>query len=211
MAGYPVDACYVLHVKPIKRGGQEPCAQLIEFNFEYKNFQSLLDIFWLKVYNNQVDWEERSDELAIKKGEVESSTTPVSAPELTTQGQNTDTQDTSSSFAEPAMEQPAGELLYGGQRQAGTPSLSPSHVVWMPAQNSQTTRSTTPQESPTDETSSPQTETPLSIQPGEVVRFVDARHRKFPGTSKRLSATDTLRRPDEVEPDIQQWRRRGIV
>ena len=126
MAGYPVDACYVLHVKPIKRGGQEPCAQLIEFNFEYKNFQSLLDIFWLKVYNNQVDWEERSDELAIKKGEVESSTTPVSAPELTTQGQNTDTQDTSSSFAEPAMEQPAGELLYGGQRQAGTPSLSPS-------------------------------------------------------------------------------------
>lgn len=209
MAGYPVDATYVLHVKPIKRGGQEPCATLHEFNFEYSKFQSLLDIFWLKVYNNDVEWAERTDNEAIKK-ELANITSSESAPQSNALGHQQDTPDTlPSTFvtadAEPARWSPSYSHL------ANIPNPAQVASGWIPVPDSPTSHSSSPQGIPVDETSSPQTEIRPGIPPEEVefVPLTD-RNQKPLKTSKPLSGKGISLPPEEIELDTRRLRRLGI-
>jgi hypothetical protein len=208
MMGYPVEATYVLHVKPVKRGGQEPCAVLHEFQFDYERFAHLLDVFWTKVYNNQTDWEERSDELAIKK---EQATEVELAHVSATQGLMQETQDTSPNTVDSveALRKLLPPTAYQHQEEISSHERVVEGLVtgdWQP-----TSRTLTQQEIQADVALGRRTGTQpgIPLEAGEVVLF--DKHQRPLKTSRRPSARDTLVRPDEYELDSQQLRRRGIA
>ncbi len=215
MMGHPVEAMYVLHVKPIKRGGQEPCAVLYEFTTDFSVFEALLKIFWYKVSTNDVEWQERTDALAIEK-ELAEAASPVNEPALPSdaQGQCQETPDTS-----PSTPGTVGRWvgIPGSEHSSpgGISIPSTDFAGFLFAEETPTTRSSSQPEGLTERTSEQQTETPretpalVSLQEGVVVLF--DKHQRPLETSKPPLATDTSGpQADEIELDTRRLRRLGI-
>lgn len=175
--GYPVEATYVVHIKPKVRGGVGT-AELIEYKYEFKHVKMALELFHLKLaHDPYVKWYERTDEDAIKKEltiklaqEVtQAAIEPLSAPLTDVQGHQQETQDTSS-----INEQIRQMLVNGthvaylgreGRQVLGTVARASESVEDLP-----TIHNSSQQEIPAGETSSHR----VVIRPGNqsgVIRF----------------------------------------
>jgi len=172
-AGYKVDATYVVHIKPKKRGG-DARAELIEFKYPFEAVKWAVGLFNLKLaFDPFVKWYERTDEEAIKK-ELDTMSSSESVPESDAQGQQQETQDISPSIPAielgPLVESPQYAYLNRGETPSLSQALSESSIDAL----IDSIHTVTPQESPYPIVSGRITATQLDSQPVGVIRFAGA-------------------------------------
>lgn len=222
--GHRVDACYVVHIKPKKRGGT-PRAELFEFKYPFSAVQQALTLFNLKLaHDPYVKWYERTDEAAVEaekktQPEVESPspTEPGFVPSITVQGQLPETQDTSPSTPGIMRTLLAG-LSPSYPNQEGIQLLETIGRASEFVADYTTSHKAIQPEAPADETSSrieeTQPDTPplvslastlVPLEPGVVVTFPStAKPRIVPDPLALPSGSDILEYPElewSDEPD----------
>lgn len=216
--GYPVDAVYVLHIKPRVRGGN-PTAELHEYHFPFEMFKKCLELCRLKISNDpHIDWRERTDRAAIEK-ELQQEVVALPVKETgfvlssDSQGQHRDIPASVAIHVGPSREQQI-EALEAARLSLEDKSPHGQFVEQYLTDNYlYSNHMARQQEAPADETSSPQTEIQQGkLHAGEVIRFSGQMPRTIQDPSALPSAKDISAVP-ELDLDsslgIQRKRRRS--
>lgn len=209
--GHQVDATYVVHIKPKKRGGT-PRAELFEFKYPFEAVKWAIGLFHMKLaHDPYVKWYERTDEAAIaaeqeKTPTVKSGTESVQDSDF--QGQSQDSQDTLSNSMETDSGQLVESLRSAYQRQEGISIPSPTAEALELVAGIQTIRSMTQPEPLLGGTEGHKVVIPLdNLDAGVTIRFSGAKPRIIPDPSTPpLERHTSVPRPLDEDSELDSRR-----